>query len=513
MDADVIVVGAGHNGLVAAAVLAGAGLRVQVLEEREVVGGAARTEYPFRKAPGVGASTGAYLLGPMPPELLAELDLELPPLRRDPHYFLPTEDGRHLLLGSDDEATRTQLERFFSPADVEASARLDAELAQLREDVAPAWLAPPGSIEETAERYLRPALRSVFVDLCRGSVGDYLDRFGFASPLLQAMYAVTDGFTGSAGGWRTPGTGMNFLVHNMCRLPGSDGTWMIVRGGMGTVSRALADCARRRGAVIRTGTRVAQVEVAGGVVQGVALADGRVLRAPRVLVNADPFRMLDELLADAPLPADYRQRVDGYRRDGVSMKVNLCLRDLPRFTCLPEPRGQHGTTIHLLPLGDDPIAALDDSHAAAMAGYLPERPTIEWYTHSTIDPSLRDEAGRHSAALFVQWVPYALSDERRWEDEKEPFVERLLAICDRYAPGTSALVDDVFALTPADIEAHFGIHRGHIHHVDNTFGFADRLPYATPVDGLWSCSAGTHPGGSVIGAAGWNAARELLSNE
>ena len=162
------------------------------------------------RAPGVGQSTGAYLLGLMPPELMHELGVSFPLIRRDPHYFLPTTDGRHLLMGADRKATEAQLERFFSRRDVEADRALQNELSMLREDVAPTWLQAPLSIEETAERHVRPALRETFVDLCRGSVGAYLRRFGFQSELLEAMYAVTDGFTGLCGDWDTPGSGMNF---------------------------------------------------------------------------------------------------------------------------------------------------------------------------------------------------------------------------------------------------------------------------------------------------------------
>lgn len=508
---DAVIVGAGHNGLVAACVLARAGWRVKVLEAQPVVGGAARTERPFRRAPGVGASTGAYLLGPMPPELLADLGLALPLRRRDPHYFLPLEGGEgHLLLGGDPEASAASFERFFSRADLDASRRLDAELATLREDLAPAWLAPPLSLEETAERFLRPALRKAFVDLCRGSVGDYLDRFGFASDLVKAMYAVTDGFTGCHGTWDTPGTGMNFLVHNLCRLPGSDGTWMVVEGGMGAVTGRLADLARAHGAEIETDAAVARIDLDGETVRGVALADGREVRARHVLAATDPFRLFDALLADAPVPDDWRARVDGWRRPGLAMKVNLCLDGLPTFTCLPEPVGQHRTTTHLLSLGDDPVGALKRSYADAVAGRVPARPTIEWYTHTTVDPSLMDEAGRHSAALFVQWMPNRLADGD-WATEKDRVVRELLAVCDRFAPDTSSRVVDVFALTPPDIEAHFGITGGHIHHVDNAFGFDRRLPHRLPFDGLWACGAGCHPGGSVIGAAGWNAARLVLA--
>jgi phytoene dehydrogenase-like protein len=509
-DFDVVVCGAGHNGLVAAVLLARAGQRVLVVEEKDQVGGACKTERPFAKAPGLGTSTGAYLLGLMPPELLATLQLDLPLRRRDPHYFLPTTGDRYLLFGSDQAAMRAQFLSFFSEADWRANQALQAEIAQLRDDVAPTWLQEPLSIEATAERFVRPALRQIFIDLCRGSVGAYLDRFDFKSDLIRAMYAVTDGVSGLNGGWDTPGSGMNFLVHNMCRLPGADGTWMIVEGGMGTVTRKLAEAARAAGATIETGLRIDRILHTGGVATGVALADGSEVRARVVTVNADPFRMRD-LVGAASLPDDYNRRLDGYRRDGSTFKVNLALKGLPRFRCLPEDRGQYGPTIHLLPDEGDVIAALRHGFAEVQAGRLAPFPTIEWYIHTTIDPSLRDAQGNHNSALFVQWVPYQLS-QSSWDVEESRYTQHLLSLCDRFAPGTSDLVVDVFPLHPQKIERHFGITRGHIHHVDNTFGFADRLPYATPIAGLYSCSAGTHPAGSVIGAAGHNAARRILAD-
>ncbi|MGD8823553.1 MAG: NAD(P)/FAD-dependent oxidoreductase [Myxococcales bacterium] len=505
---DVVVVGAGHNGLVAATLLSRAGLSVRVLEAASVVGGACRTEYPFVEAPGVGHSTGAYLLGLMPPELMGELGVSLPLLRRDPHYFLPTTGRRHLLVGANRQKTDAQLARFFTARDVDADHALQRELDMLRSDVAPSWLQAPWSIEETAERYVRASLRRTFVELCRGTVEAYLERFGFQSELLEAMYAVTDGFTGLFGAWGTPGSGMNFLIHNMCRLPGSDGTWMVVRGGMGTVTRTLARVAARAGTEIMVDTPVARIETHAGAVTGVVTGHGEEHRARVVLVNADPFRMLG-LIGDR-CPAGLRERIESYRRPGSSIKVNLCLSDLPVFTCLPERQGQHRATIHLLP-EQETKKTLAQAFADCRSGMLPREPAIEWYIHTTLDPSLQDERGRHSSALFCQWVPYELA-HGSWDQEEGPFVRRLLEICDRFAPGTSALVEDVSVLTPARIEAHFGMTRGHIHHVDNSFGFADRLPYRLCLDGLYACGAGCHPAGSVIGAAGHNAAVTVLGD-
>lgn len=507
---DVLVVGGGHNGLVAAAIVARAGLRVTLVEERPVLGGAVRTERPFRRAPGLSASTGAYLLGLMPPELMAELELSLPLIKRDPHYFLPTTAGdRYLLLGSDAEANRNAVLRFSSDRDFRAHAAMQEELGALRDDLASTWLSEPLSIEETAASHVRPELRERFVDLCRKPVRDYLARFGFESELMLAMYAVTDAFTGLAGTWDTPGSGMNFLVHNMCRLPGSDGTWMMVRGGMGVVTTALAEAARKAGAHLETNAGVSRILIDSGTAVGALLADGREIRARTVVVNADPFRM-QQLVGEAAFTGEYNARLDRYRRSGTTLKVNLALSGLPKFSCLPDPVGQHGTTIHLLP-ESNVIASLTRAFGEAMAGRLPDLPAIEWYVHTALDPSLKDDAGHHSAALFVQWVPYEILGSN-WADEEERYVRHLLSICDRFAPGTSDLVVDWFALHPPRIEEHFGMTYGHIHHVDNSFGFADRLPVATPIAGLYSASAGCHPGGSVIGAAGYIAGKRALGD-
>jgi phytoene dehydrogenase-like protein len=487
---DVVIVGAGHNGLVAATLLARRGLSVAVLEAQPVIGGATRTEYPFARAPGLGASSGAYLLGVMPPELLRTLGLRLPLRRRDPHYFLPTTDRRYVLFGTDAAATRSQCAEFFSARDWAAIEALGREIGEIRDDLAPSWLEEPVSAAETAERYIRPALRRPFLDLVERPVEEYLARFGFESSLLVAMYAVTDGFSGLNASFGMSGTGLNFLVHNMCRLPGSDGTWMVVEGGMGRVTSELARLATEARAT------------------GVRLADGREVPAPVVVSNADPFR-LRALVGAERFPDSFNATLDGLRRMGTTMKVNIALDGLPVFTCLPEDRGQHRATIHLLPQESDVIGALRRAYDRVLAGELADFPSIEWYTHTAVDPSLQDREGRHNAAFFVQWVPYELS-RSSWEVEESRYVRRLFEIADEFAPGFSERVVDVMTLTPKGIEARFGMSYGHIHHVDNTFGFDRRMPYATPIEGLYSCSAGCHPAGSVIGAAGHNAAHRVL---
>jgi len=508
LTTDVAIVGAGHNGLVAAVFLARRGLDVTVLEERDEVGGAAKTEYPFAKAPRLGASSGAYLLGVMQPELVAKLGARFKLIRRDPHYFLPTTDRRYLLLGSDQDAMRRQFAAFFSERDWEANRALVREIGQIRDDLAPSWLEEPLSLEGTAERYIRPALRRTFVDLVTRPVEEYLAKFGFASEVLLAMYAVTDGFSGLCGSFGTPATGMNFLVHNMCRLPGSDGTWMIVQGGMGSISKELSRLAEEAGARIWTGAGVARIAVSDDRVTGVQLKDGREVRSKVVLCNADPFRLRSLVGAEA-FPPEFNAKLDGFKRGGTTMKVNLALDRLPTFTCLPENRGQHNATIHLLPQGEEVIARIREGFQRVQAGELADFPTIEWYIHTQADPTLRDDRGRHNAAFFVQWVPYALAGTS-WEAEEDRYVRHLFGIADRFAPGFSDSVVDVFTLTPPKIEQHFGISFGHIHHVDNTFGFDQRMPYATPVAGLYSCSAGCHPAGSVIGSAGHNAAMRVM---
>ena len=510
-NADVVVVGAGHNGLIAAALLARKGLKVLVLEEKSILGGATRTERPFSKAPELGHSTGAYLLGVMPPEILGRLGANVEVIRRDPHYFLPTHDGRYLLFGKSKQEMKDQFLKFFSQEDWEANETLTSEIGKIRDDLAPSWLEEPLSLEATAERYIRSELRQVFMDLVKSPAENYIRRFGFKSELLVAMYAVTDGFSGLTGSFGTQGTGMNFLVHNMCRLPGSDGTFMIAKGGMGSISGEFARLAREAGAEILTDAGVEHIETDAGMVKGVLLKSGQRVQTKAVVCNCDPFRM-QQLVGREAFPSSYNNKLDSLVRKGTTMKVNLALDRLPTFKCLPENRGQHDATIHLLPTYEKNLVQhIRKGFESVMAGKLAEFPTIEWYIHTQADPSLQDSKGNHSSAFFVQWVPYEIQGSS-WEQEETRYVNHLIDIAESFCPGFRSSIVDSFTLTPPKIEKYIGITHGHIHHVDNTFGFDQRVPYAQPIEGLYSCSAGTHPAGSVIGAAGHNAAQRMLKD-
>jgi phytoene dehydrogenase-like protein len=549
---DVVIVGGGHNALVSATLLARSGLAVRLFEARPRLGGACVTTHPFtRSAPGLAHSLGAYLLGPFPPELLATLGItDLPIIRRDPHYFLPTPvgtpgGGGFVLFGSDTAATRAQFTSLFSEQDWDANERLNAEMAAIREDFAGALLLPDGSeapgLEAVLDAHIRPSLRPAVKTLLTDSVASYLARFGFVSDLVPAMYAATDGLSGSSASPYDAGTGYNFLVHNLVRLPQTNGAWALVKGGMGTLTARLAGAARAAGVRIETGTPVASIDTVddGGTrrVTGVTLADGRAVPARAVLAGADPFtaaRLVDaggggsggnEAAPSSTLPPSYTARLAALCRPGWTFKVNLALRDLPRYACCPDQNaGQHNTTAHLLAGAENPRAAtgamdaLAAAAADAAAGRLPDFPPVEVYTHSAADPSVRAGGaggrGHHSAALFVQLVPpgpFSSGDS----PAAQAYARHLLTrVCDSFAPGFSDLVDEMVVLTAKDIEREFGISGGHIHHADNAAGCLDRrVPYRTPgVEGLYAGSAACHPGGSVMGVAGHNAAGAVVKD-
>ncbi|MBK9519956.1 MAG: NAD(P)/FAD-dependent oxidoreductase [Anaeromyxobacter sp.] len=518
---DVVVVGAGHNGLVTAAYLARAGLRVLVLEARDRVGGACTTEEPW---PGYRVSTAAYVVSLFRPEIVRDLDLGrhgYALLPRSPSSFTPFPDGRSLLMGPDAAQTRREVAKF-SARDAERLPEYEAMLLRIAAAIEPTLLeTPPDPFSRRLSdlwRLGRMGLRFLrlgadgprALEVLTGPARAILDRW-FESDELKATLA-TDAIIGAFASPSTPGTAYVLFHHVMGECNGARGVWGYVRGGMGSLSEALAAAARERGAEIRCGARVARVLVRGGRAAGVVLADGTEVPARRVVSNADATVTLLGLLGAEHLPAGVAEAVGAIDYSSASLKINLALSRLPDFTALPgAPGPQHRGTIHLCPGLEYMERAFDD----ARAGRPSQEPIVEATIPSVVDPSVAPP-GRHLMSMFVQYAPYRLA-EGSWDDLKEPFADRCVALLDRYAPGFAASVLHREVLSPLDLERRFGLTGGNIFQgampLSQLFsmrplaGYAD---YRTPLPGLYLCGAATHPGGGVMGACGHNAARELL---
>ncbi len=547
---DVLVAGAGHNGLVCAAILARQGLSVLVCDAADAVGGACRTERPFPRAPALGCSTGAYLLGPMPPEILNATGLAhtVRLLPRRPHgYFLlpdsaPRPGSHHPALGHAPRPVAFGVpggSTHLSLRDRAALDALDTVLAAIRDDLAPLWLreaiplaqtvecvrdtpAPPGVGLSIRDLYRLLALGASGNAYPSGPLCDFLDRFAFESEFVKAVVA-TDGFVGSSRGYADPGSGMNFLLHNMLRLPAGDGpqtahplgSWQLVQGGMGAITSGLRDCVlEARGAIV-TNARVSRIDPAPDGDARVQIDGLGEIRAASVVLATDPWSAADMLAPDAGL--HMRRAVESLGTHlGTSLKVNLALRRLPTVVGTSEldgvAPGAHplAGTVHILP-AHDTLARLERARQrAAIEGRAPDPfdAMIDVYTHTAVDPSLCDPEGRHAMSLFVQWVPSGFSPTAA-----EDFARALIAgPVARIMPDLPELIDDLLVLAPQGIQQRFGIRGGHIHHVDNGWAFDRRLPLHTPCSGVYFAGAGTHPGGSVIGAAGAIVAERVLKD-
>lgn len=521
---DAIVIGGGHNGLVAAAYMARAGQRVLVLERRDIVGGAAVTE---ELHPGFKYSRAAYVVSLLRPRIVRELGLHkhgFSMIPRNPSSFTPLLDARSLLLGPDPKLNHREVAKF-SRRDAQMLPRYEAMLNRFTRVVEPLLdRAPPDPFATTAmERatawieLLRHGLRTLglgrdllpFIEILTAPARRILERWFESEPLLATL--ATDSIIGAMAGPSTPGSGYVLLHHVMGETDGVRGVWGYVRGGMGSLSEAIAGAARAFGARIETGQTVKEIVLRHDRADGVVLEDGTELHARTVLSNADPRTTFRKLLPDDSLPDGFRRHIDSLDFSSGVTKINLALDRLPDFRACPgdSPGPQHRGTIHFTSTIDEIEAAYRD----ALAGKSSARPVIEMTIPSSIDDTLAP-AGQHVASLFVQYTPCTL-DDGSWDDpgRKERFADRVLELIEGYAPGFTASVLHRDVLSPLDLERIFGLTGGNIFHgamsPDQLFWLRPApgwSRYHTPVRGLYLCGAGAHPGGGVLGAPGRNAA-------
>jgi len=520
---DLIVIGGGHNGLVTAAYLARAGLRVCVLERREVLGGACVTEEVW---PGFKVSTAAYVNSLLRPEIIRDLELKrhgFEMLPRSPSSFTPFPDGRSLLLGPDKAMTRREIAKF-SARDADALPRYEAMLERVADFLEPTltmtppspWSLRPGNLLQLARLGLAFARLGPdgqkAVEILAGAATPILDRW-FESEQLKVTLA-TDAIIGAMASPSMPGTAYVLFHHVMGECDGIRGVWGYVRGGMGGISNAIAAAARERGVEIRTNAEVARILVRNGVVRGVALADGTEIGAPRVASGVDAHVTFLRLMEPADLPGDFLDQVRHIDYASASCKINIALSELPDFTALPgtAPGPQHRGTIHIAPTMEYIERAYDD----AKYGRPSQQPIIEATIPSALDDTLAP-SGRYVMSMFTQYFPYKLAPGLSLEEERERYADRCFDLMNRYAPNFTRSVIARQVLSPVDLEQRFGLTGGNIMQGVMSLsslsfmrpvpGYAD---YRTPVRGLYLCGAATHPGGGVMGACGRNAAREIL---
>jgi phytoene dehydrogenase-like protein len=524
-DFDVLIVGGGHNGLVAAAYLARAGRSVLVLERRACLGGACVTEEIW---PGYKVSTLAYLCSLLQPQIIQDLELKRFGLHlypKNPAFFTAFPDGRHLFFWQDMAATQRELARF-SPHDARHYPAFEQELAHLATWVEGLLLrTPPNIVRRTWRDYLalgRLGLETLrygdahlvrLIKIMTQSVRAYLDE-RFESDEIKATLA-TDGVIGTNGGPSTPGTAYVMLHHVMGGATGTRGLWGFVRGGMGAISEAIAAAAQSCGASLRTQSTVARVLVRRGRAYGVVLDSGEEIHARVILSNADPKVTFLQLVEPAELEEDFRRAVENIRMHGCNIKINLALDTLPDFTAYPGAHlgPHHGATMHICPSMD----YVDRAWEEAQAGQPSSQPLLEITIPTAYDETLAPP-GKHIMGIFVQYAPYSLR-HGDWDQCKEQFADRCIEVLAEYAPNIRQAILHRQVLSPLDLECHYTLTGGNIFHGDMTLDqlfcmrpLAGWAQYRTPVHGLYLCGAGTHPGGGVMGAPGYNAAREVLAD-
>ncbi|MEE9292197.1 MAG: NAD(P)/FAD-dependent oxidoreductase [Acidobacteriota bacterium] len=522
---DAIVVGAGHNGLTTAAYLARAGLSILVVERRDIVGGCCVTE---EIAPGCRASTTSYIASMLRPEVVRDLDLGAHGLR-----MIPCEPGLQVALPggvtipwwTDNARAAAEIERF-SKKDAVTFLRVDDQLKKLARYLQPFFLEPPPNIGARGLEGLMELLRvgrrfhrisgdeiSQMVAFMSGSLGDFLDR-NYESDEVKTLILANNVY-GKHGGPYQNGTAIGLLFHLLAGGEGGlQGFFGHVIGGMGSITGAMAAAGRVHGAEILTSSPVGRILVRDGRARGIALEDGTEIGARFVVSNADPKRTFLGMVDSSDIPADFRHAIAGIKMAGPCAKVNFVLSEEPRVEGMPadaDPRRRSLFT--LVPSLEFAERCYDE----AKLGRFPEELWVDCVVASNVDDTLAPR-GKHIMTCFVQYVPYQLKDGT-WDENRELLGDRVVKMIARYAPNVPTAIVARQVLTPLDLERTYGLTEGNIFHGDlvlDQLFFMRPVPgwaqYRTPIQGLYLCGAGTHPGGGVTGAPGYNAARQVLKD-
>src|SRR6266404_1423434 len=520
---DSVIIGAGHNGLTAAAYLARAGYSTLVLERRDIVGGCCVTE---QIAPGCLASTTSYIASMLRPNVISDLHLADHGLRMvpcDPALQVPFPDGSLVSWWSNRDRIVEEL-RTISMKDAETFVRVDDRLKKLARYLQPFFLEPPlepgiqsvdgwSDLFRAGKRFrgISTAEISQLVSFLTGSLGDFLDR-NYESEKVKTLFLANNVY-GKHGGPYQPGSALGLLFH---LLSGGEheqqGFYGHVMGGMGSITNAMAAAARGFGAEIRTSAPVRQIDSRDGRVRSVVLEDGTEIRARVVLSNADPKRTFLGMVPECDLPDDFVHAIRGIKMDGPCAKVNMVLAEEPRFTGTPahyDP--QQRSLFTLVPS----LEFAERCYDIAKFGEIPEQLWVDCVIASNADPSLAP-AGKHVMTCFVQYVPYKLR-QGTWDENRELLGDRVVNKITEYAPNVPSAIVARQILTPLDLERTYGLTEGNIFHGDLSLEqlFFNRpvagwSQYRTPIAGLYLCGAGAHPGGGVTGAPGHNAAHQVL---